>query len=93
MSRHYYVYYRIDARLADKAARTIDALQRDLRSRTGIAGRRLRRAEDPSTWMEIYEKVLEHAPFESALRELGAGEGAQRILAPGAARHVECFED
>ena len=93
MSRHYYVYYRIDPQRADEAARTIDALQRDLRGRTGIDGRRVRRAEDPSTWMEIYEKVVEHAPFESALRELGAREGVQRVLAPGAARHVECFED
>ncbi len=88
---HYYVYYRV-ARPDD--AQTLDLVQQlitALASRTGVAGRLLVRADDPGTWMEVYESVSDPAAFEAALARLLENSGFDAILASGSTRHVERF--
>ena len=44
-------------------------LQARLRGQTGVAGRFLRKADDPWTWMEIYENVMDPLAFDEALAQ------------------------
>lgn len=86
---HYYVWYRVAGDPA--AARTaIDAALQDVAVEAGVAGRLLVRRDDPRTWMEVYEHVVDGARFERALAAAAA-----RHALPGHAedgvRHVEPF--
>lgn len=90
MSRSYYVYYRSTAAPASVRA-AVGAMQSALARATTVQGRLLRRVDDSTTWMEVYEGVDEAERFE---RELAAAARAARLetlLAPGAVRHVERF--
>lgn len=93
MAAHHYVYYRIDPTRAAAAAASVARAQEDLRQRTGVAGRRVRRADDATTWMEIYENVSDRNAFEACLSAVVREHGLERWLAPDARRHLECFED
>lgn len=93
MAIHYYVYYRIDPGQADEASGAVRRAQDALWQRTGVRGRRVRRADDATTWMEVYEAVADRAAFESALEAIVREHGLERWLAPDARRHLECFED
>lgn len=88
---HYYIYYPI--RLGQEAdlARVLDLIQADLARSLGIQGRYLRRADDPWTWMEIYENVSDPTTFETALGHLLDAHGFGRFLDEGSRRHVERF--
>ena len=92
MAYAYYVYYRVaHSREADcrKAALEIlDAVQRS----TGIAGRLLKKRDEPLLWMEVYENVRDGRAFESRLAHAVARSGMQDCLEPGGPRRVECFE-
>jgi hypothetical protein len=86
---HYYVWYRVqDDRGAARAA--VDSLMRALERRTGVAGRLLASRSDASTWMEIYENVVDADAFERALDSLVREVGADRA-AVDLRRHVERF--
>jgi hypothetical protein len=87
----YYVYYRVPPANAARARQAVDALQRDLSDQTGIAGRLLRRRDDESTWMEIYEDVPDGTAFEAKLAELAERHGFPGLLAPGSSRKHEIF--
>ena len=69
----------------------VDAVQSALREDTGIQGRLLRRDDDPSTWMEVYETVADPLRFEAALGRLLAQHGFDGCVAPDARRHTERF--
>ena len=58
---HYYIYYPVRIGLEGDLARVLYNAQADLQARTGISGRVLRKADDPWTWMEIYENVADVA--------------------------------
>jgi DNA-binding transcriptional regulator YdaS (Cro superfamily) len=58
---------------------------------TGVQGRLLRRSEDATTWMEVYEGVTDCAAFERALAAAVERHDLRQLLAPGTQRHVECF--
>lgn len=88
MSRSYYVYYR-SAAAAESVRAAVAAMQSALAATTGVQGRLLRRVDDPSTWMEIYEDVAAPERFERELAAAAAG--CETLLAPGARRHVERF--
>jgi Domain of unknown function (DUF4936) len=81
----YYVYYRIpgdaQASARDLAAAVLAGVER----RSGVRGRIARRRDDPLTWMEIYEGVVDAAAFERALDE------AEADWPSTCARHRECF--
>jgi hypothetical protein len=86
---NYYVYYRV---VPSEAARAVvAAVQSALREETGIQGRLLRRSDDPSTWMEIYEAVADPLRFEQTLDRLLAQHGFEGCIAPDSRRHCECF--
>jgi len=91
MSTSYYIYYRVPAGNAVRAREVISALQRELSEATGIGGRLLRRRDDETTWMEIYESVHDSSRFESKLAELVERHGLLALLAPGSSRKQEIF--
>ncbi len=88
---HYYIYYPVQVGLEIDLARTLSNLQADLQARTGIAGRFLRKADDPWTWMEIYENVTDAGTFDAALDEGVARHGLDRFIDAGGRRHTERF--
>jgi hypothetical protein len=87
----YYVYYRVPVVNAARAREAVGALQRALSDATGIGGRLLRRRDDETTWMEIYENVPDSARFEAKLAELTERHGISALLAPGSSRKQEVF--
>jgi Domain of unknown function (DUF4936) len=91
LSLSYYIYYRVPPGNAERAQAVVGALQRDLSEATGIEGRLLRRRDDETTWMEIYEDVPDAARFESKLAEIVARHGVLALLAPGSSRKQEIF--
>ena len=89
MSFSYYIYYRV-AQPA-QAQTLVQHIQAALKDKTGIDGRLLRKRDDPSSWMEIYESVRDPLAFETVLSELLPVSGLVALLEPGAARHTERF--
>lgn len=89
MTTHYYVYYRVAAGDDSRLQSAVVRMQEALRAETGIAGRLLRRRDDPDTWMEIYENVSDAERFEAALAAAAAREGLDALAPSG--RVVERF--
>ena len=87
----YYIYYRVPPGNAERARESVGALQRELSAATGVDGRLLRRRDDETTWMEIYESVPDGIRFEAKLAELVARHGVLDLLAPGSSRKQEIF--
>jgi uncharacterized protein DUF4936 len=87
----YYVYYKVPRANAERARASVEGLQRELAASTGVRGRLLRRRDDETTWMEIYEDVGDAARLEAALAELVDRHGLSALLAPGSARKQEVF--
>jgi 8-oxo-dGTP pyrophosphatase MutT (NUDIX family) len=87
----YYIYYRVPAGNAERARAAVGALQRELSEATGIDGRLLRRRDDETTWMEIYEDVPDGVRFEAELTRLVERHGIIALLAPGSSRKQEVF--
>jgi len=89
----YYIYYRVPAENAARARAAVGAMQRELSEIAGIGGRLLRRRDDETTWMEIYENVADAERFEAELGALAERHGLAALLAPGSARKREVFLD
>ncbi|MBS0544822.1 MAG: DUF4936 family protein [Proteobacteria bacterium] len=88
----YYIYYRVrDDIPRAVAVEAIGRLQAALARRSGVAGRLLQRADDPSTWMEVYDDVSDAAAFDAALRDEAEAAGITSLLALDSMRHVERF--
>lgn len=82
---NYYVYYRIDAARADALQPAVEKLFTTMHARFGVRGRWMRRRDDPTTWMEVYEGVADESGFEALLEREAAGLGVER--------RVERFRD
>ena len=91
MSVSLFVYYRVAAATEAAVRARVDALQTEVFAATGIRGRLLRRRDDPSTWMEVYEAVDDTAAFEQVLDAALARHGFAALLGPGEVRHSERF--
>jgi len=91
MLLNYYIYYRVAPSEAARVRAVVDAVQSALGQDTGIQGRLLRRDDDPSTWMEIYEGVADPLRFEAALERLLAQHGFGGCMASDSRRHTERF--
>lgn len=92
MRYSYYIYYRTDAGAdAVQLRATVVAMQAELAKATGVSGRLLRRVDDRTTWMEIYEDVAEPERFERELAACVARFHLRALLQPGTERHVERF--
>jgi len=77
---HYYVYYRIAPGEADIVRRKVLAVFDAIQKQCGVRGRWMRRRDDPSTYMEVYEDVQDTAAFEAALAREGETLGVARKL-------------
>lgn len=91
MLLNYYIYYRVAPSEAARVRAVVGAVQSALRHDTGVEGRLLRRDDDPSTWMEIYEAVADPLGFEAALERLLAQHGFDGCMASDSRRHTERF--
>jgi hypothetical protein len=87
----YYIYYRV-AQPA-QAQTLVRHIQAALKAGTGIDGRLLRKRDDPSTWMEIYEGVGEIDAFEQCLTAAVQATNFAAVLVTDGVRRMECFED
>jgi len=88
---NFYIYYRVPAQNADRVRAAVNALQRELSDNAGVGGRLLRRRDDETTWMEIYENVQDGARFEAELAKLVERHGLAALLVPGSSRKQEVF--
>lgn len=87
--KHAYVYYRIDPAQTSLVSPRIDALLDTLARYCSQPPRRLRRCDDPSTWMEIYEGIADFTAFLAAMKR-----AVLDLDCAGATvgeRHLECF--
>ena len=91
MKLSYYIYYRVPAENAGRARAAVGAMQRELSDIIGIGGRLLRRRDDETTWMEIYENIADAERFEAELGRLVERHGLAALLAPGSSRKLEVF--
>jgi hypothetical protein len=75
---NFYIYYRVDESrresLRASIARLLDVIERE----TGVRGRWMRRRDDPSTYMEVYEGISDDKAFEALLLREAAGLGLER---------------
>ena len=79
----YYVYYRVDASRLPALRQEVERLFDTVEGASGVRGRWLRRRDEPTTYMEVYENVNDERTFEALLEREAAGLGLQR--------HVERF--
>ncbi|MGQ0650967.1 MAG: DUF4936 family protein [Betaproteobacteria bacterium] len=75
---NYYVYYKIEPARAETLRPRIEQLFGVVEAKCGVRGRWMRRRDDPSTYMEVYEGIADEAAFEALLEKESAGLGLQR---------------
>jgi hypothetical protein len=75
---NYYVYYRVDKERVEGLRLSVHRLFKVIEKETGVLGRWMRRRDDPSTYMEVYEGVRDGAAFEALLERESKGLGLQR---------------
>ncbi len=93
MALSYYIYYRVDAKNFATAKQRIQALLDGVRTTTGVSGRLLKKRDEPTLWMEVFENIKNSDNFERTLDRLVKELNATEFLQTGTGRHVECFED
>lgn len=86
---NYYIYYRVSPNNADEAETLVRSMQARLACRSGIAGRLLKKRDEPGLWMEVYEDIAEPERFERLLDQT-ADEFDLAMFLDGP-RHTECF--
>jgi hypothetical protein len=84
----YYVWYRIVGDAATARA-AVTSMMLDVAAECGVAGQLMMRAEDPRTWMEIYDEVDDVPAFEQALARACEEHGVTALADEG--RHIERF--
>jgi len=77
---NYYVYYKIGPQEVSAIRVIVHTLFDLIEKRCGVRGRWMRRRDDPSTYMEVYEGVQDEAAFEALLEREGAKLGVPRKL-------------
>jgi hypothetical protein len=75
---NYYVYYNLDPSRVAELRPAIEALFRTIERQCGVRGRWMRRRDDPSTYMEVYEGVNDEGAFEALLEAESAAMGLER---------------
>ena len=80
MTTNYYVYYRVDAARLSELRTAVEQLFRVVERETGIRGRWMRRCDDPTTYMEVYEGVSEATVFEALLDREASEIGSTRRI-------------
>ena len=77
---NYYVYYRVDPKQLDEIRLAVERIFRTIKSEAGIQGKWLRRSDDPTTYMEVYEGVKDAKAFEALLEREAAALGLERKI-------------
>ena len=77
---NYYVYYKADPTRLTELRSAVEALFDAVEQACGVRGRWMRRRDDPTTYMEVYEGVADEAAFEALLERAGAALGVQRRI-------------
>jgi hypothetical protein len=75
---NYYVYYRVDADGVSVLRPQVEKLFEQIHQQLGVRGRWMRRRDDATTYMEVYEGVEDDAAFEALLAREAAGLGLAR---------------
>jgi hypothetical protein len=75
---NYYVYYRVDPARVAALAPAIQGLFGAVERETGVRGTWMRRRDDATTYMEVYEGVEDEQRFEAVLERESAGLGLER---------------
>ena len=75
---NYYVYYKISPAQLEQVRPRVQDLFRRAKLEFGVTGRWMRRRDDPSTYMEVYEGVTDESGFEALLDREGAKLGVPR---------------
>jgi hypothetical protein len=81
---NYYIYYRVDPQRLAPLRPAVMALFKKIEEAFGVRGRWMRRRDDPTTYMEVYEGVQDEQAFEALL--------AREAPALGPERRLERFE-
>jgi hypothetical protein len=77
---NYYVYYKVGQEELERVRAAVSTLFDSIEGECGVRGRWMRRRDDPSTYMEVYEGVQDEAAFEALLEREGARLGVARKL-------------
>jgi len=75
---NFYVYYRVDPARLDVLRPEIEKLFEKVRKHSGVRGRWMRRRDDPSTYMEVYEGIRDEPAFEALLARESSALGLER---------------
>ena len=75
---NYYVYYKVDAARLPAVRISVNGLFLKVEKRFHLRGRWMRRRDDPSTYMEVYEGVQDAAAFEAFMERETAAMGLER---------------
>ena len=75
---NYYVYYKVSAAQLEQVRPRVQHLFRRTKLDFGVTGRWMRRRDDPTTYMEVYEDVGDEAAFEMLLEREAAKFGVPR---------------
>ena len=75
---NYYVYYKLEPARAAEVRRAVERLFESAEQRFGVRGRWMRRRDDPSTYMEVYEGIADAAAFDVFLEREAAIPGVER---------------
>jgi hypothetical protein len=77
---NYYVYYKVDAERLPELRLSVANLFRKIKNETGVRGRWMRRHDDPTTYMEVYEDVRDEQAFEALLAREAPPLGLERKI-------------
>jgi len=75
---NYYVYYKIEPARLRQLWPLVQQLFLEIEKQTGIRGRWMRRRDDPTTYMEVFEGIRDEEAFEALLESEGARLGVPR---------------
>ena len=75
---NYYVYYKVSPAQLEQVRPRVEDLFRRAKLDFGVTGRWMRRRDDPSTYMEVYEGVTDETGFEALLEREGPKLGVPR---------------
>lgn len=75
---NYYVYYKVSPDRQGDVRAAVHGLFSLVEKQFGVRGRWMRRRDDPTTYMEVYEGVADELGFEALLEREGAKLGLSR---------------
>jgi hypothetical protein len=77
---NYYVYYKLAPEEVADMRGKVRALFAEVEEQFGIRGRWMRRRDDPTTYMEVYEGIRDERALDALLERFGANLGISRKI-------------